>query len=375
MRTWCVLVLLVACKKSAPPAAEMRASCKPDANLDSMICTVENIGKVRSRACVTAREQVPKSQPLIAQRICTRPLEPGETLTILPKFDRHATLQPVCAPDGKWICRDEIVETPAMLTQNLPAEDAYRPGSGSAPADAALAPPPYTPAADVPDPIKQAIAATDRAAEDRMLDAGRKPGEVLGFFGVKPGMKIGELFAGGGYTTELLARIVGDTGKIWAQNSTDILDRFARKPWTARAAKPVMKNVVGVEKPIDDPFPPEAKDLDMVITILNYHDAVWQKADRPKMNKLIFDRLKPGGIYAIVDHSAAAGSGVRDVETLHRIDEEVVKQEVLAAGFKLDASSDVLRNPADTRDWNSSPRAAADKRGTSDRFTLRFVKP
>ena len=245
-------------------------------------------------------------------------------------------------------------------------------GSGSA----AMTPPPYAPAKDVPDVIRMAIAAEDRAVEDRMLDAGRKPGEVLGFFGVKPGMKIGELFAGGGYTTELLARSVGDGGKIWAQNSTDILDKFARKPWTARAAKPVMKNVIGVEKPIDDPFPPEAKDLDLVITILNYHDAVWQKADRAKMNKAIFDALKPGGVYAIVDHSAAAGTGTRDCETLHRIDEEVVKQEVQAAGFKLDASSDVLRNPSDPRDWNTSPRVvAADKRGTSDRFTLRFVKP
>jgi len=245
-------------------------------------------------------------------------------------------------------------------------------GSGSA----AMTPPPYEPAKDVPDVIRQAIAAEDRAVEDRMLDAGRKPGEVLGFFGVKPGMKIGELFAGGGYTTELLARIVGDGGKIWAQNSTDILEKFARKPWTARAAKPVMKHVTGVEKPIDDPFPAEAKDLDMVITILNYHDAVWQKADRATMNKAIFDALKPGGVYAIVDHSAAAGSGTRDCEALHRIDEAVVKQEVQAAGFKLDASSDVLRNPSDPRDWNASPRVvAADKRGTSDRFTLRFVKP
>jgi predicted methyltransferase len=250
-------------------------------------------------------------------------------------------------------------------------------GSGSAPApvDAALVPPPYEPAADVPDDIKKVIAAEDRAVEDRMLDAGRKPGEVFGFFGVKSGMKIGELFAGGGYSSELMARIVGDSGKIYAQNSKDIMDRFARKPWEARAAKPVMKNVVMTEKPIDDPFPLEAKGLDMVVTILNYHDAVWQKADRGKMNKMIFDALKKGGVYAIVDHSAAKGSGTRDVETLHRIDEDVVKQEALAAGFKLEASSDVLRNPGDTRDWNSSPRAAADKRGTSDRFVLKFVKP
>jgi predicted methyltransferase len=251
-------------------------------------------------------------------------------------------------------------------------------GSGSAPATGSAPeapPPPYTPAADVPDPIKAAIAAPDRAVEDRKLDAGRMPGEVLGFFKIAPGQKVGELFAGGGYTTELIARTVGESGKVYAQNTKEILDKFARKPWTERAAKPVMKNVVALEQASDAPFPPEAKDLDAVITILNYHDFVWLKADRAKLNKNVFDALKKGGVYGIVDHSAAAGSGTRDVETLHRIDEEVVKQEVLAAGFKLDAESDVLRHADDTRDWNSSPKAAGAKRGTSDRFTLRFVKP
>jgi predicted methyltransferase len=246
-------------------------------------------------------------------------------------------------------------------------------GSGSAVEE--TPPAPYTPAADVPDPIKAAIAASDRSADDRKLDAGRMPGEVLAFFKIAPGQKVGELFAGGGYTTELIARVVGDSGKVYAQNTKEILDKFARKPWSERAAKPVMKNVVGVELPSDAPFPPEAKDLDAVITILNYHDFVWQKADTAKLNKAVFDALKPGGVYGIVDHSAAAGSGTRDVESLHRIDEEVVKKEVLAAGFKLDGESEVLRHADDTRDWNSSPKAAGEKRGKSDRFTLRFVKP
>ncbi|MBL9017585.1 MAG: class I SAM-dependent methyltransferase [Myxococcales bacterium] len=251
-------------------------------------------------------------------------------------------------------------------------------GSGSgAGSGSAIVIPPYTPAADVPAPIRAAIAASDRADADRALDAGRKPGEVLAFYRVGPGQRIGELFAGGGYTTELMARVVGDGGTIYAQNTKEVLDRFARKPWTERAAKPVMKQVVAVEQPTDTPFPPEAKDLDLVITILNYHDFVWQKADTKKLNAAVFAALKPGGVYAIIDHSAAAGSGTRDCETLHRIDEETVKQEVSAAGFTLDASSDLLRNPADTRDWNSSPKAAteAGKRGTSDRFMLRFVKP
>jgi predicted methyltransferase len=195
------------------------------------------------------------------------------------------------------------------------------------------------------------------------------------FFKVAPGQKIGELFSGPGYSTELLARVIGSTGKLYAQNSKDILDKFARKPLAERLAKPVMANTVMVERESDDPMPPEAKDLDAVICILNYHDYVWKKVDRAKLNAAVFAALKKGGVYAIVDHSAADGSGIRDVETLHRIDEAVVKEEIAKAGFKLDAESDVLRNPSDKRDWNSSPKAAAERRGTSDRFTLRFVKP
>ncbi|MGE5184645.1 MAG: class I SAM-dependent methyltransferase [Acidobacteriota bacterium] len=234
---------------------------------------------------------------------------------------------------------------------------------------------PYVPAADVPTPIRDAISATDRTAEDRKLDAGRKPGEVLAFFGIAPGQKIGELFAGGGYTTELMARTVGDAGHIYSENPKEIMDRFARKPWTERAAKPVMKHVTMLERPVDDPFGPDVHDLDAVITVLNYHDTVNLKADRDKMNKAVFAALEPGGVYGIVDSSAAAGSGTRDTDTLHRIDEDVVKKEVTAAGFQLAGESDVLRNKDDKRDWNSSPRAAGDRRGTSDRFVLKFVKP
>jgi predicted methyltransferase len=172
-----------------------------------------------------------------------------------------------------------------------------------------------------------------------------------------------------------MARVVGEGGTIYAENTKEFMDKFLRKPWTERAAKPVMKHVVGVERPIDDPFPPEAKNLDAVITVLNYHDTVNMKADRAKMNKAVFKALKKGGVYGIVDSSAQDGSGVRDTDSLHRIDEAVVKKEVTAAGFKLDGESDVLRNPDDKRDWNSSPKAAGARRGTSDRFVLRFVKP
>lgn len=267
-------------------------------------------------------------------------------------------------------------DAPPATTGSGSAETGSGSAVAAAPADAAApTPAPYTPADDVPDYIKAAISAPDRSPDDRALDAGRKPGEVFAFFQIAPNQKIGELFAGGGYTTEMLARIVGEGGKVYAQNTKEIMDKFARKPWSERAAKPIMKNVVGVEQPTETPFPPDAKNLDAVVSVLNYHDFVWMKVDRAKMNKAVFDALKPGGVYAIIDHSAAEKSGTRDVETFHRIDEETVKQEVTAAGFKLEAESDVLRNPDDTRDWNGSPKAAAEKRGTTDRFTLRFRKP
>jgi predicted methyltransferase len=235
--------------------------------------------------------------------------------------------------------------------------------------------PVYEPGDDVSPPLRGVIAEEDRSDVDRVLDVQRKPGEVLTFFKVAPGQKIAELFAGTGYTTELLARTLGAYGKLYAQNSKEVMDRFARGPMTERMAKPQLKNTVLVEQPAETPFPPDVTGFDAVISILNYHDFVWQKVDRAKMNAAVFAALKPGGVYGLVDHSAENGSGVRDVETLHRIDEEVVKQEVLAAGFKLDAESNLLRNPADKRDWNASPTKAAEKRGTSDRFTLRFVKP
>jgi predicted methyltransferase len=266
----------------------------------------------------------------------------------------------------------EAAGSAAPASEAAPATPATPPAP---PAAAAVVIPPYTPVADIPEPIRAAIAAPDRDDKDRALDAGRKPAEVLAFFKVAPGQKIGELFSGPGYTTEIIARVVGDGGKVYAQNTKAILDRFARGPLTERLAKPVMKNTVMVEQETEAPFPADAKNLDAVICVLNYHDYVWQKVDRAKLNAAVFAALKPGGFYAIVDHSAAAGSGLKDVETLHRIDEDTVKQEITKAGFRLDAESDVLRNPEDPRDWNASPRAAAEKRGTSDRFTLRFVKP
>ena len=220
-----------------------------------------------------------------------------------------------------------------------------------------------------------AVAAPDRSADDRALDEGRDPGAMLAFFGIAPGMKVAELGAGGGYTAELLARTVGPSGKVYAQNSQFLLDRFAQKPWTERLQKPVMANVVRLDRPFDDPFPPEVQDLDAVLIVLFYHDTYWQKVDRAKMNAAVMRVLKPGGVYGIVDHSAAAGRGANDVESLHRIEESTLRADVEQAGFVLAGSADFLKRPDDTRDWSASPRTAGEKRGTSDRFVLKFVKP
>jgi predicted methyltransferase len=228
---------------------------------------------------------------------------------------------------------------------------------------------------DVPARYRALVEASDRLPEDKALDAGRHPGETLAFFGVQEGMKVAELAAGGGYTAELLARAVGPTGVVFGHNTPLILERFAEKPWSARLARPVMKNVKRVDREFDDPLPAEAKDLDAVFLILFYHDLYWMKTDRAKMNAGIKKALKPGGVFAIVDHSAKAGAGTADTQTLHRIEEKALVEDVTKAGFVLEKSGDFLRNPDDARDWSSSPGAAGERRGQSDRFVLLFRKP
>jgi predicted methyltransferase len=218
------------------------------------------------------------------------------------------------------------------------------------------------------------VAAPDRTDADRALDAGRHPAQTLTFLRVRPGWRVADLAAGGGYTTELLARAVAPGGVVYGQNSALLL-RFAKDPWEARLARPVMREVVRVDREFDDPLPPEAHGLDLVVMNASYHDLVAMKVDREKMDRAVFAALRPGGSFVVIDPSARPGTGVSDSPTLHRIDEQVVKDEVQAAGFRLQEEGNFLRNPEDTRDWNSSPRAAGERRGTSDRFALRFVRP
>ena len=241
--------------------------------------------------------------------------------------------------------------------------------SSSTPAPATAAAP------ATPSPaLTAALASPDRSDKDKSLDAQRHPAEVITFLGIGPGMKVAELGAGGGWTSEVLARTVGPTGTVYSMNPPAFIG-FAGPTWDARLATPVMSKTVKVVREFDDPLPPEAKDLDAVVISFIYHDTAYMGVDREKMNRAVFAALKPGGVYAILDSSAKPGSGTQDAKTLHRIDEQTVKAEVESVGFKLAASSDILRNPSDTRDWNSSPTAAGEKRGTGDRFVDKFVKP
>ncbi|WP_437282806.1 SAM-dependent methyltransferase [Sorangium sp. So ce375] len=257
-----------------------------------------------------------------------------------------------------------------------PAQPSAAPAAAAAaPGDAVASAPSQVTSVEVPAAVRAVVDAADRADADRALDAGRKPAETLAFFGIQPGMKVAELAAGGGYSAELLARAVGPGGIVYAQNNRFVLERFAEKPWSERLKKPVMKPVVRVDRELDDPLPPEARDLDAVFLVLFYHDTVWMEADRAAMNRAVFRALKPGGVFAIIDHAGRDGTGVTEVKTLHRIEEKVVREEIERAGFRLAAEATFLRSAADTRDWNASPMVAGDKRGTSDRFVLKFVKP
>lgn len=238
------------------------------------------------------------------------------------------------------------------------------------------------PAATEPSPedeqaLQAAVASEQRPADDRARDEARKPYEVLRFFDIRPGMHVADLGAGGGYLSEIVARAVGPQGRVYVQNCPFVIERFAAKPLGDRLARLDMAHVKRLDTEFDELGLP-AGELDAVLMVLFYHDTFWMpKAaggtpDRAKMNRAIFDALKPGGVFGVIDHHAEAGSGERDVQTIHRIDAELVKQEILAAGFELDAESDLLRHSDDDHTRNVFDPAL---RGNTDQFIYRFRKP
>jgi predicted methyltransferase len=222
--------------------------------------------------------------------------------------------------------------------------------------------------------IAAAVADPARPEADRARDANRKPAECLTFAGVKPGDRVADLIPGGGYFTRLFSVAVGPKGYVYAYLPSD-LDAHMKKPSPvlALAADPHYSNISVIHAPVAKFVAPEK--LDIVWTSQNYHDlhdTFFGPADIPAVNKAIYDALKPGGVYIVLDHAAEPGSGLRDTDTLHRIDEAAVKKEVEAAGFKLVAESNILRNPADPHTAKVFDSAI---RGRTDQFILKFRKP
>jgi predicted methyltransferase len=206
------------------------------------------------------------------------------------------------------------------------------------------------------------LANPERPNEERALDAARKPDEVLKFYGVKPGDKVADLWAGRGYYTAILSQVVGPQGVVFSANPS------ARPEVAERWKKPGLGNVKAIDGPLDQLALPQDGSLDFVIIHLNYHDL--SPEARSAMNKRILGALKRGGIYGVVDHSAKEGSGNEAAKTLHRIDKLLVIKEVTGAGFKLAKEGDMLRRPEDTRDFN-----IVKERNKDDRFVLAFQKP
>jgi predicted methyltransferase len=223
--------------------------------------------------------------------------------------------------------------------------------------------------------ITAAVDSPDRPEADRKLDADRKPKDMLAFFGIRPGMKLVDLFTGGGWYAELEARVAGPGGEVYAQNPPEFLQKWGDKGITERLAANRLPTVKRWDKSMDALELPAAH-FDGAVANDVFHDFLWLSKDVDGIVKQVYVALKPGGFFAIIDHSAPAGTGdsyARNRDGQHRIDEAFVKQVLSKAGFKLEAESQLLRNPNDDR---SKPFFAPEMKGKStDKFALLFRKP
>ncbi|MDO8778374.1 MAG: hypothetical protein Q7K57_58585 [Burkholderiaceae bacterium] len=248
--------------------------------------------------------------------------------------------------------------------------------------------------------IAEIIASPDRSAADRVNDLRRKPDQMLAFIGIRPGLTALDLSTGGGYTTELLARAVGPSGRAYgqsqpsrpadaparaavapegnsapqlatAQPAPPVPRRTSAQAFAERAKNPLLSNLFSVVRVFEDPVPPELLgQIDLVTLMFNYHDLGHLGIDRSRMNAAVFAGLKSGGMYVIADHAGRPGTGISESGTLHRIEEAFLQKEVESAGFKLVGHGDFLRNPSDPRDKNT-PEPPQPK----DEFVLKFMKP
>ncbi|WP_114228714.1 MULTISPECIES: class I SAM-dependent methyltransferase [Sphingomonas] len=244
---------------------------------------------------------------------------------------------------------------------------------------AALLAAPALPAAAAPTPtIAQAVAATgNRSTDNVALDAGRKPAELLSFFGVKRGMRMLDLFGLNGYWAEIDAPVVGPRGHVTVWEPTQFYTQRGLDTWQKGAGK--LSNVSVIVSPFEAPVWPAAA-YDFALINLDYHDTYWENAQRGVVRQdpnawlaKLYAAIKPGGTVGVVDHVAAAGSDPRQsVEAFHRIDPAVLRADFERAGFKLEAESALLRNPADDHS-----KLVFDKsiRGHTDRVVYKFRKP
>ena len=224
---------------------------------------------------------------------------------------------------------------------------------------------------DVPDYVAAAVADKDRPKADTDRDANRHPAEIVALTGVKAGDRAVDVGPGSGYFTRILSRVVGDKGKVYAFNPKWVAEKFPKAiDGVAALVDAGYTNVEGSVQPMaeikfDAP-------VDLIFISQLYHDEVWQKIDVAKMNKSIFEALKPGGVYFIIDHVGPGVKTPEQIDKLHRVDPALVKSQVLAAGFELVTESDVLSNPADNGTVSVFDPSI---RGKTDQFVYKFRKP
>jgi predicted methyltransferase len=225
-----------------------------------------------------------------------------------------------------------------------------------------------TPAAALADPA--------RPAQEVALDALRKPADVIAFAGVRRGDRVADFMSGNGYFTRILSGVVGPTGRVYAFLPAEELANCSPDETAGTKALALDRHYGNVTVLVDaaDGFAaPEP--LDLVWTAQNYHDLhdkFMAPTDVARVNAAIFRALKPGGAYLVIDHVAQGGSGLRDTETLHRIDPQVIRDEVAAAGFVLERESSLLANPGDTHALRVFDPAI---RHRTDQVVLLFRKP
>ena len=224
-------------------------------------------------------------------------------------------------------------------------------------------------AQDTSSPYAAIVAAADRTDADRQTDQRRDPLKLLAFAAPQLGMKVLDMGAGGGYSTELMARAVAPNGVVYGQNPADIGER-AKARFEARLKTPAGQNIVSLVRPFDDPVSADVRDFDLITFLFFYHDTTYMAVDRAEMNRKLYAVLKPGGVLVIADHSAKPGDGTSVGKLLHRIEEAALRHEVEAAGFKLVAQGDFWRHPEDTRDFSIQPPPGK----PVDEFVLKFQK-